>query len=416
MKLKTKKLAMKTFIIALLLIGNLYTIQAQEALADNTMATSEFDKNSPVGRLIREAHRLVGLLSKYDDAEMQMTTKRIGPKLSKIKMNIGKIKSQLPSYSKIAGLEKNHKILLARTKVSNNKMKNKVEIVTKISDTRRNLVNDIIQNKYDDDWGNKVLTYSEFQKVKADFKKSIAELKTYKDESANAGYEKVIIRNEELYKNVSTRWIPKINEQIDYILNDINKGWKTNGAERGINSLKYFLKNWNRVKNHFTYNAATIADWQKVKNQCEKELDKLETYMKPGGAYDAYKIAYAKQIIEDRRVGSSRMNLTEKNKTLITKNIIKVKPLYKEGGTQQTGNNKVLRIVMSSGWYIIRHDISGLPLRQFSEYRAAIKDKNGKCWVANGRLHKTYLGGGTWSSVSAEYRYSQKMNCANVNK
>ncbi|WP_132066162.1 MULTISPECIES: hypothetical protein [Aquimarina] len=140
-----------------------------------------------------------------------------------------------------------------------------------------------------------------------------------------------------------------------------------------------------------------------IKNMLITQKQKLNTYI-DSGEYDRYFEQYRQRIIDSFRMETPGYN----NANLIA--TIK----QKHHNTSKYGT--IQRVVLYSNW-IVEKNALGVPLEKRITVQVATKAKDGTCQVYEGKLFRTYEGGGKYGGTRYNsYIHISEINCKNINK
>ncbi|MFN0201657.1 MAG: hypothetical protein ACKVTZ_09060 [Bacteroidia bacterium] len=195
--------------------------------------------------------------------------------------------------------------------------------------------------------------------------------------------------------------VPQVEAEVDKVIAEIHK-INARGEENYLLNAKSYLKSFDRPMETAEYLAKYLleekAGIQAVQAKMEKEKSMLMEYIS-GGKYDAHAAKYKQEMIDAVHLGKEGMS----NDTYTRMAIAGVKK-----GTVA----KV--VIISDRWYVMKNEF-GFPLYKYLHLQLAITNYEGKCWLANGHIRKTYEGGGQYGEEHfVYYDIDEEMNCKNV--
>lgn len=154
----------------------------------------------------------------------------------------------------------------------------------------------------------------------------------------------------------------------------------------------------------YIYQRVNDKSWvDDIKNMLITQKQKLNTYI-DSGEYDRYFEQYRQRIIDSFRMETPGYN----NANLIS--TIK----QKHHNTSKYGT--IQRVVLYSNW-IVEKNALGVPLEKRITVQVATKAKDGTCQVYEGKLFRTYEGGGKYGGIRYNsYIHISEINCKNINK
>lgn len=75
-----------------------------------------------------------------------------------------------------------------------------------------------------------------------------------------------------------------------------------------------------------------------------------------------------------------------------------------------------IHVTMSS-WRISKHELTGIPLKKYIDFDAAVTDANGICFRIPGTIYQIHEGGGSYGEKQINLMYlNAQMRCANIPK
>ena len=340
---------------------------------------------------IKEAHRLLGHMENYDDKKLMSGSTR--SKLVRLENKIGKIKESFPDYPRLKELEAGYAKYKKKneTLAGNNSKKNKIG-----SDLTNHYSFRLNRIEIPRSWAKELsMTYEEFTAMKNEFI-SLGGNETSAD----------IPESEQFYtQKMASTVLPAVEKEINEVFTKIGTGWKGD-PKNAIYKIERLVRDVGFLKNHATASAANIANWKKLNSKCVAELARLKDYRDNGG-YAQYEVERKQKIIDDRMLRPRKMATPQDFNRLITTSIRETKP---------GARVNIIHVKMSS-WGIRKHELTGVPLKKFIEFDAAVTDANGVCFRVPGIMFRDYEGGGNYGGKYVYLMYlNDQMNCSNIPK
>ena len=70
-----------------------------------------------------------------------------------------------------------------------------------------------------------------------------------------------------------------------------------------------------------------------------------------------------------------------------------------------------------STWSVSKNELTGVPLKKYIDFDAAVTDANGVCFRIPGTIYQIYEGGGNYGEKQINLMYlNAQMRCANIPK
>ena len=212
-----------------------------------------------------------------------------------------------------------------------------------------------------------------------------------------------ISRIDNFFKVEVYKMVPEWDKEVDKIIAEIHE-INQRGEESYLLNAKNYLKNFDRSIEAVTYLSKYLLEDKTSINAVQAKIDKekamLNEYIN-SGKYDAHTAQYRQEIIDAVRLGAERMN----------------NDVYEKMAIAGVTKGKVARVsITTDNWYVAKNEY-GFPLYKYLHVDLAITEVDGKCWLTDGQIRKTYEGGGQYGDEFFFYWGIQsEMNCGNINK
>jgi hypothetical protein len=337
---------------------------------------------------IKVAHRLLEEVEGYSDDEL--ISGSAVRKLRNLENKINKVKETLPDYPQLGALESGYAKYVEKHNAFTERAEKKNEIERKLTN---NYLTNLTGIEVPRSWAKRIpMTYQEFIALKNEFI-------SLGGSEANT----VIPKSEQFYREEMTSVVlPAVEKEINDVF---GTNWQSN-PEQTISKIEILIRDIGFLKNHVTGTAANIATWEKFNNKCLTELARLKDY-KDNGGFAQFEADRREQEIDERLLRPQRMETPPEFTVLITTSVLKAKPDAKVN---------VIHITMSS-WYVSKHELTGVPLKKYIDFDAAVTDTNGVCFRIPGTIYQIYEGGGNYTEKRVNLMYlNAQMRCANIPK
>lgn len=212
-----------------------------------------------------------------------------------------------------------------------------------------------------------------------------------------------ISRIDNYFKVEVYKFVPEWDEEVDKIIAEIH-ATNQRGEENYLLNAKNYLKDFDRPIEAVTYLTKYLLEDKTSINAVQAKIDKekalLNEYIN-SGKYEAHVAQHKQEMIDAVRLGAERMN----------------NDAYEKMAIAGVNKGKVARVsITTDSWYVAKNEF-GFPLYKYIHVDLAITDVEGKCWLADGQIRKTYEGGGQYGDEFFFYwGIQQEMNCNNINK
>ena len=165
-----------------------------------------------------------------------------------------------------------------------------------------------------------------------------------------------------------------------------------------IKNINYQLEKFDNL-----YSRTNDASWvDAIKKDLETRKGELQEYI-DSGAFDKYLAEEYQKKVDARRM--SKPGKTDASLTAIVK---------KNHNVGEYGTLKKV-VITGNDWSVEKNGL-GIPLEKYIRIQVCTV-KDGVCDIRDGRLFKTYEGGGTYGNTKlSHYGNTREINCANVNK
>ena len=367
--------------------------ESKNSTSSKTLKTSASDINVTYAKdsNIKAAYRLLEQIEGYDNDKLRSGS--AARKLRNLENKIDKIKEVLPNYPQLEELEISY---------TNYKKKHYtlVENAEKANEIGRKLTNHyllcLVGVEIPRSWAKKLsMTYEEFTIMKNEFI-------SFGGSEADA----TIPKSEQFYTEKMTSIVlPAVEKEINDILADIGTGWQSN-PQQAMSKIETLVRDVGFLKNHATASAANISTWEKLNNGCVTELARLKDY-KDNGGLAQFEADRKEQTIDDRVLRPRKMETPSGFTEMITTAVRAAKP---------DAIINIIHVTMST-WSVSKNELTGIPLKKYIDFDAAVTDANGVCFRIPGTIYQIYEGGGNYGEKQINLMYlNAQMRCANIPK